>query len=284
LETLYVFILIITILITTVLFFYKRLLNKNKLIHLKYLNEIKELKENSIYYQLQLEATQTDLNNNIEFKEKVIGIIIHDIKSPIIFLDKITSDLNKKFNQLDTVVISSRINELNDCTLHLRFFVEDLLIWLKNTDNQFNLKKEIIPFNTNIKKHFSIYFDIAHKLNLTINLQSKEDFTLVSNIEILNIIIRNLLDNAIKYTKKGYININCFQDIDNYIVQISDSGIGMEFSKIIELEKGLITNKKNDSIQIGYRIVYDLVKILNGKIKISSSIGEGTSINILLPK
>lgn len=277
-NTLYYFILIG--IVTYLYIAIKQLNSKNNTLVLE--NEI--LNEKLKFVHLQLEATQIDLNNNLEFKEKVISIVIHDLKSPIIFLDKITSNLNLKFSQLNQILISERINDLNNCTSHLRFFVEDLLIWLKKSSLNSKLEKETILFNDHFKKYFSIYYDIAEKKNLRIHLLSKNDFIITTNKEIINIIIRNLLDNSIKNTEAGEITINCYHEEQKYVITISDTGIGMDYSKIFELEKGVITNKNSNSSQIGFRIVHDLVRQLDGKIKISSIKGKGSTVKLLLPR
>ena len=104
-----------------------------------------------------------------------------------------------------------------------------------------------------------------------------------TDISLLLIVLRNLLDNAIKHTTKGSIAVSGYATERHQFVTISDTGYGINAEKIIELENGVITKKTSESTQIGYRIVYDLVQKMKGNIHIESTEGKGTKITIQLP-
>ena len=113
--------------------------------------------------------------------------------------------------------------------------------------------------------------------------QSPDSQSITADFSLLSIVLRNLLDNAIKNTRQGKISISAKKDDRLQYITISDTGTGISADKIIELENGVITKKTTESTQIGYRIVYDLMQKMKGSIHIKSSEGNGTSITLQLP-
>jgi PAS domain S-box len=101
-------------------------------------------------------------------------------------------------------------------------------------------------------------------------------------------LVINLLDNAIKYTEKGTITIECREDENDLLLRISDTGIGMEkqhlsriFERFYRVDKG--RSRKNGGTGLGLSIVKHIVELYSGKIRVESEIGVGTVFEIRLP-
>lgn len=109
---------------------------------------------------------------------------------------------------------------------------------------------------------------------------------------VLNQIITNVLDNAVKFTKTGSIQILVSSQIRNEklwaIFKISDTGIGIEENKLLKIfepfrqaSEGI--SRTHEGIGIGLSITKKMVELLQGNIKIVSKISSGTSVEIELP-
>jgi signal transduction histidine kinase len=111
------------------------------------------------------------------------------------------------------------------------------------------------------------------------------------DLDSLKIVLRNLLDNALKFTKEnGKISIRSQSENNDFVVlTIADNGVGMN-QKIIDdlLDDKNLLSKKNDKEAIGSGLGFQLCKTMiyknSGKIKIESEIGVGTKIILYLPK
>lgn len=231
---------------------------------------------------LKLEASQIELRSNLDFRKRMMNILVHDLKSPIIFIHRLASHLHETYSALTTDEIEHLTSELNNATFSISAFVSDMLSWM-SMDQQFSIPvKTEFGLNSFIRNNCSVYFDIASKKNIEIALLSDEEFCINTDHSLFLIIIRNLLDNSIKNTLKGSISIQGVSNKESQQVTLQDTGIGMSKEKAIEIENGIIIRKSTDSSQIGFRIVHDLLKKLDGSIKVQSN-STGTKIIICLP-
>lgn len=246
--------------------------------------ELQERKEALQYSMLQLESSQTELKNSLAFRERAISIVVHDLKSPLSFLYRIINHLHLSHAKMSQPELDKLTAEMSHTTYQIVGFVNDLLDWLNSNHTNFSLQTDMKPFNDFLLNKCAVYAEIAKKKGLQFELKAKPDFILRADFNLLQIVIRNLLDNAIKNTEEGAVSIHGYADDLNQYMTIADTGTGISNDKAMELEYGVITKKTNESSQIGFRIVYDMVVKMNGKIKIQKNASGGTSITVILPK
>jgi K+-sensing histidine kinase KdpD len=232
---------------------------------------------------LQLEAIEVELTNNLAFRERMIGIVMHDLKSPLNFVHKIAASLYESKKALSQDDLHRLSFELYHTTFDITNFVANLLQWLNSTKKNVKLAFTTERLNEFIRTNCAVYIKIAAEKQLEFEFQSPDSQSVTADFSLLSIVLRNLLDNAIKNTRQGKISISATKDDRLQYINISDTGAGISADKIIELENGVITKKTTESTQIGYRIVYDLMQKMKGSIHIKSSEGKGTSITLQLP-
>jgi signal transduction histidine kinase len=97
-----------------------------------------------------------------------------------------------------------------------------------------------------------------------------------------------LIDNAVKYTDSGSIYILASETIENLIIEVSDTGIGMSIEQIKYYEN-LQINVENEKLLlqkygIGLNLVLQLLNIINGTISFNSINNKGTSVKISIKK
>ena len=235
------------------------------------------------YSMLQLEANEIELTNNLAFRERIISIVMHDLKSPLTFVHKIATSLYETHSTLSKEDLERLTFELYHTSFDITNFVINLLQWLNSTQQNFRLTYTIQPLNEFIRTSCAVYIKMANEKGLDFEFQSPDSLVLRTDFSLLLIVLRNLLDNAIKNTPKGSISISGYATDWHQFVTIADTGYGINPEKIIELENGVITKKTSESTQIGYRIVYDLVQKMKGNIQIVSAEGKGSKITVQLP-
>lgn len=99
----------------------------------------------------------------------------------------------------------------------------------------------------------------------------------------------NLVDNAISYTDKGYVKISCKEKIHYLIIEIEDTGIGIEkkyiprlFERFYRIDKG--RSRKIGGTGLGLSIAKHIVELYNGTIKVESELGKGTRFIVKLER
>jgi signal transduction histidine kinase len=107
------------------------------------------------------------------------------------------------------------------------------------------------------------------------------------NRQLLAIVVHNLLDNAVKYTRKGYIRLKASVEAEGIHIQFIDTGIGMPEEMMMWLNhyrKGMsVTEQKPPSYDgMGLMMVVELLQLINGSIHAQRHDGGGTVIDIRL--
>ena len=109
-----------------------------------------------------------------------------------------------------------------------------------------------------------------------------------SDPSLVGQILRNLVANAIKYTKTGSVWLVCRQNADHVFIDVRDSGIGIPADQVRFIydeffQVGVATNSSRDGYGLGLSIVQRLVKLLGLRIDVESAVGVGSTFSLVLP-
>lgn len=260
---------LLLILFGTGVYFYRQKIRNNKII-LAQKNELDELN-----------AT----------KDKLFSIVSHDLRSSVNALKtsngKLMENLhNKNFTELDVLLHNN--STIANGAYNL---LDNLLNWALLQTKQAYFYQESLHLAT-IVQHVEYNYKPL-MVNENINFKSdvsKADYVF-ADMDSLKIIIRNVLDNAIKFSKEnGTISIYTRPSSEDFCyLVVEDTGLGMNETTRQELlkETVLLSKKKNDDIigtGLGMQLCKSLIRKNDGKLEIESEENVGTKIIIILPK
>ncbi len=210
----------------------------------------------------------------------------HELNTPMSgimgFSELLLQDLEDK-NQRDMAMYihksSKRLNET------LTSLLDISKIQAQNLDIKF-IPVDIVG---TLKECRLIYSEPAIAKGLIINFSSSmEKIIIKGDSNILHKIICNLLDNAVKYTKHGEINLNAETKNNTALITISDTGIGISedhiriiFEPFRQASEGL--TRKYEGSGLGLSITKKYVELLKGKINIASQLDVGTTLTLEFP-
>lgn len=129
----------------------------------------------------------------------------------------------------------------------------------------------------------------ARLKNITITLNGESTF-IRANAPLLEELVYNLCDNAIRYNKEnGSVNVEIKQNDDGTVLTVKDTGIGIEdkykervFERFFRVDKS--RSKATGGTGLGLAIVKHIAEIHQADIKVNSVLGEGTAISVTFPK
>lgn len=214
--------------------------------------------------------------------------ISHEIRTPLNSIVGFTSFLKEEKNEeIRYGYINTILKESSNLTNIINNVIEISELTSKKTKpeiqtvdlhRELNLLKEIYKVKA-VSKGLNFSFNITIKPNEKCVLCDKTR---------LNKSISNILDNAIKFTKKGSVTLNAEIENNILIIKIKDTGIGIDtsklksiFSEFYQEEKEL--SKKYDGLGIGLSIANKNIKSMGGIITPTTSKGEGSIFTIELP-
>ena len=166
--------------------------------------------------------------------------------------------------------------------------IEDI-IHLSQLDEHVELPTEDIDLFERAKEEVRILTPVADEKNISISLHG--DAAVVEAVpQLVHEIIYNLCDNAIKYNVKGgSIDITVGSDESKGWILVEDTGIGIArehlsriFERFYRVDKS--HSKETGGTGLGLSIVKHAIETMNGEIKIESTEGKGTSIQVFLPR
>ena len=247
----------------------------------------------------QLKVNNEKLKETLRFERDMFDIIGHELRTPLSIARNAIFLTNKYLNLKDFEPERARIYSAT-ALKHTQKEV-DLLNTLLTATKLENNKLELLPSKVNvvevINNSLLEFKGTAREKELEIIKDIPAESIIWIDKARLQEIIDNLIDNAIKYTDKGFVEI-ALKDLKTKVIfSVSDSGKGIPEKHIKSLGKKFYrvdnyVNKVGGNVDIvrpggtglGLYITFSLIKAMNGKIEITSRTGKGSCFKVSLPK
>ncbi len=223
-------------------------------------------------------------------KDRLFQIIGHDLKKPSIAFKGIAKNIDYLIENGDTKRLSQLGQEINSDATRFYNLTDNLLNWASTQKDLISLKPENIGLYDMVQENIDLFEAISKRKNITIQNNLSSEQVIYADKNTLSTIVRNLLDNAIKFTpNNGNITIQNKSLNNQLALEVIDSGVGLEAGKVDEiLNRDFILSEVGTQNEkgsgLGLSIVKKLVKQLNGKLHIESALGEGSRFIVMLPK
>jgi len=230
-----------------------------------------------------------DLEDGVQTKNKLISLIAHDLKSPFnsllnyaaLLTDKTHTPTAEEIDQYGMIIMrsSQRLYEVT----------ENLLNWSRIQMKRIQTYMESINLKETIEYILYMYKENLNSKNIKINLKINDNTIISSDKNMLNVILRNIVSNALKFSRNGgTINISAQKENNNLVLGIKDEGLGMSQEKIDLITQGNFVVSSSGTANekgtgIGLKICFDFMKMLNNKIEIQSEIDKGTTFSLTFP-
>ena len=172
-------------------------------------------------------------------------------------------------------------------TKRVSFLLSQLLLLARSDEGKSILNIEKIDLKMIIESIIIEMDDKAKQKNIRLSITSEQNLIIKADQTFITMLFLNIIENSIKYNKKGgFINI-CFSKEDNNAkVIIEDNGIGISDENLIHIFDRFYRvseSRADKGSGLGLSIVKEIVEVHKGQIKIDSKLGKGTKFEISLP-
>ncbi len=242
-----------------------------------------------IAYAEQLKKEMKKAENSNLLKTTFIANISHEMRTPLTsiigfaeLLKETLLDNNQK-DFINTIIKSSK---------HLLEIINDVIEISKIEADKIDLEIDDIDINKIIEDVVNMLIVKANEkkleLNVSIDEKLKNLYIRTDGFRLKQILI-NLVSNAIKFTHQGYVKIDVKLTEKNIIIDVIDTGIGIEKEKldiIFEpfVQGELKLSREYEGTGLGLAITKNLVKLMDGQIKVESEKGKGSKFSVIFPK
>ncbi|MCG2461020.1 tetratricopeptide repeat-containing sensor histidine kinase [Flavobacteriaceae bacterium F89] len=231
---------------------------------------------------------ESELKLTNRTKDKLFSIIAHDLRGPIGALQ----DLLRLFRDGDIKKSEflEYIPKLRNDVGHIAFTLNNLLSWGESQLKGAVTHPRTVPIENLVNDNINLLSEIANSKGIRfINKVPENTLSYVDGHQI-DIVIRNLISNALKFTpENGTITIDAEESNNFWQVSVKDTGVGMD----LVTQKNLF-NKNNYSTTygtnnekgtgLGLSLSKEMVEKNKGKIWMESTMGKGTCFYFTVPK
>ncbi|MGK0554569.1 ATP-binding protein [Macrococcus capreoli] len=221
-------------------------------------------------------------------KQQFIANVSHELRTPIQMLQGYTEAI------LDGIVeekadVDEFLNIILDESKRLNRLVNELINVARIDAGENTLNKEDIDITTLIEKNVQNFKQSALEHETLLIVNTEHTRTALIDYDKMFQVLTNLLDNAMRYTKKGdKITIHTYNDTQNLYIDVSDTGVGIAkehiehiFDRFYKVDQARTRGKHGTGL--GLFIVKAIIESHGGKITVTSKQGEGTTFNICIP-
>jgi signal transduction histidine kinase len=230
------------------------------------------------------EQSAQALMQSSNLREKLISLVIHDLRSPLRFLTLLASDLLDNQSNYSPEEIKERIYWIKKGTQDIYNFSEDFLLWVTSQRDNFNITRRQIHMRPLLQEIYDFFLEQVQQKGNNLSYSAEESLTAWSDPHILITIIRNLVDNANKYTEGGSITLRAYEEDAQLCISVSDTGKGMSPKQTAYFMQQVSLDHVQSGSQLGHKFVYDLTHRLNGSVSIDSREGKGTTVILSFPQ
>ena len=242
------------------------------------------IEEYQTRYAIQEETKLLKQVDNL--KQNFISLMSHDLKTPVAKIAGIADILKIKFK--NTSEQDELINNIVGSTKELNNFINSILDLTKIVSQNLTLKKESKDVNKIIEAIIEKLQFEANEKHMKIELDLSPLYPIQIDTVLMNRVISNLIENAIKYAGTGKtVSIKTWDDAEWVYIEVKDNGLGISSEDLAHIFDKFY-RVKNDSTHaikgsgLGLFLVKYFIELHNGVITATSQLGQGTSFIIKL--
>ena len=254
---------------------------------LVYFSCVKRIK-NRVAVEEDLKQKDEQIENYDADMEDFLSNISHELRTPVNVVNGMSELLIKRN-------IGKEAYSIKDAGIRLAYQIEDIQDYTECKRDKALLEEEdymSISLINDVVTGFRLIENV-NNLELVVDLAPSVPMKMKGDIKKIHKIFRHLLENAVKFTKRGGIYVKMYAEGTDYgvnlIIEMTDTGIGMDRKAIEGVSEGMyqVNKKRNRSsggIGLGLFIVYGFTHRMGGFVKIESDKKNGTTVRVTIPQ
>lgn len=243
-------------------------------------------KEVAIARAIEIDKQNQELERLNQDKSKLLSIISHDLRSPLASIQTYLEMLNRM--NLDAEKRSMVQQQLLEQTRSTTTMLNNLVTWSKGQMHGMKVHPKTFDPVTTIEEIAKVHDPIASHKGIAVEINRNTDQKVWADPDLVSIALRNLINNAIKFTKtNGRVEISVDETDDQAVIKIADNGVGMKKGDADKLLSGSATvtygTNNEKGMGLGLLLAKEYIEANNGKISFETEYGVGTTFYVYLP-
>ncbi|WP_415325923.1 sensor histidine kinase [Chryseobacterium sp. MMS23-Vi53] len=238
-------------------------------------------------YERRLNAANKQIKENLNFKNRILGMLSHELRSPLKIIGLFINRINKKTDDEKIKEYLKSISFTNDTLLmqanQILEYTKNQAVENKLIPTVFNLKNEISSILNSIEPYIE-----TRNNKFVIHENINPDLVVYSDNKKINQVFMNILGNANKFTENGEISVTTTvvpvdENVVSLTTKIKDTGAGIsksDLEKIFEpYYQGVLSEDvENLGAGLGLSLCKEIVALYDGDISVESEMNKGTTV------
>jgi PAS domain S-box-containing protein len=223
-------------------------------------------------------------------KDRFFSIIAHDLKNPFNSIMGFSDLLLNNLENYDQTKIRQFVSIIDQSAKHTLELLDNLLLWTRLQTGRISFIPSTMNLITVVRDNVELVISQASQKRIQITIKSGQDTFIHGDKNMIDTIVRNLLTNAIKFTRpEGMVVISLNENCHNIELSIQDNGVGIEPENLKNLFKidNMFTQAgtaKEDGTGLGLILCKDFIERHGGEIRVDSKFGIGSTFTVIFPK
>lgn len=229
---------------------------------------------------------QTELQRINDNKNQVLSVLSHDLRGPLQSLQTVIELAARKHVSPDE--FDSLIHLLYEKNRQIIDLLDTTLVWAKSNFARVTMKKVPVDMKAVMTQVANLYAESCRDKDIQFSFMLLDECP-VTDADVITIVARNLVSNAVKFTPEGgSIEVSSRVHDGRYVLEVKDTGVGMT-EETIGMIRALASptsrgTRHEKGHGVGLSLCQQLVKRLDGDLEIASEPGRGTSVRVVLAR
>ena len=237
----------------------------------------------------KIEHSENELRILNASKNKFFSIIAHDLKNPLHSILGYSYLLNKDYDRFNEVEHRKFAFDIHQSTNNIFRLLQNLLEWSRSQTGRLNYSPSVVEYQQILDNSLSVLRSLADQKNIAIKTGDDPELKIFADPLMIETVLRNLINNAIKFTPEGgRIEISAKEVDSQVLISVRDTGIGISeedtqnLFRIDSKVKRKGTNNEDGS-GLGLVLCHEFVNKHNGKIWVESTPENGSEFIFSIP-
>ena len=232
---------------------------------------------------IAIEGQRQELERLNAEKDKLFSIVTHDVRTPLNSIQGYLEVLaDADLDEDERTLLKQQLLQITRDTSAM---LTNVLSWSKTQME--GARADLKPLNVKdaLDKGLTIETNIAARKGVSFNIESEEQLDIVADHNMFQLVIRNLVNNAIKFTPKGgSVNIKAGKELSRCRIVIEDTGLGISSAQqqhLFKLNASSTYGTNNErGIGLGLLLCKEFTELQGGEIWFESAAGKGSSFYV----
>lgn len=237
----------------------------------------------------KLTESERELKILNETKDKFFSIISHDLKNPFNVMVTLTKYLSDNFDQIDREDLKNGLIDIKNSVNRSFELLTNLLDWARSQTGKIKFSpKDVSIYELIISSIYLLKIN-ADKKNIKLKMDVHTDLHIMADYNMLETIIRNLISNAIKFTKEGgTVTVKAIKQHQNTQIIVKDTGVGISKEDIeklfrIDVSHTTVGTGEEKGTGLGLILCKEFAEKHGGTVSVTSQVGKGSTFIITIP-